>query len=258
MGLFTFFSAFGKEKLNQVSQGIAQRIVAWDPETATEAEIEEMISQLDKVTGEAGQALTIYDKEQKEADAIKKNFERYMSAAELLNQQMDDAKTKGDTAKADDLNGSLGKVVADLEKMRPEVDREVREAEEAKAYYEDLKQVAQIAADKVKSARTMLEQAKRDMKRAELQQQQAQAKAERSEHLAGLKTETSSLGVALASMNKQAEEARSKAAASEMKAKLLTPPETKADENIEAALKMVSGEPQKEANFADRLAALKK
>jgi len=39
-----------------VGDTITQKIVSWDPETASQAEIEEMISELDKITTEAGNA----------------------------------------------------------------------------------------------------------------------------------------------------------------------------------------------------------
>lgn len=59
-------------------------------------------------------------------------------------------------------------------------------------------------------------------------------------------------------MNKQAEDARAAAAASEMKAKLLSPEKATDDQHIEAALKAVSGESSTtNASFADRLAALR-
>jgi len=92
-----------------------------------------------------------------------------------------------------------------------------------------------------------------------MEQQRAQVTAEQSERLAGLKSQTSNLGVALAAMNKQTEEARAKASASEMKSQLLTPQKQEEDEHIQAALKQVTGEAAPEAsNFADRLAALRK
>ncbi len=259
MGLLSFFSEFGKVKFEQVGQSITQRIVSWDPETATEAEISEMIKELDKITQEAGQALTIYQREQKEADTIHASYDRYLAAAQLLNSQTEQTKASGDMGKAAGLETSLNRLLDDMEKMKPEVDREVREAEEAKEYYEEMHGLAQTAAEKVKQARTQLEQAKRDMKRANVDQQRASERAERSERLAGLRKDTSSMGVALQAMNKQAEEARTQAQASDLKAKLLAPTQQKQDDNIDAALKLVSGQgaPQLEApNASDRLRRL--
>jgi soluble cytochrome b562 len=257
-GIFGFLRSFGKNKVGQIGESITQKIVAWDPETASQAEIENMIEELDKVTREAGKAKAEYEREKAEADAVQKNYDRYIAAADLLNGQLDGAKTGGDEGKAKDLSASLEKLLHELETMKPEVDREAREAEEARGFYEELMTLAETAAGKVKTARAQLEKAKRDMRSAEIGQQRANARAEKAEQLAGLKKETSSLGVALASMNKQAEEARASAEASEMKAKLLTPQAPSKDENIEAALKTVVGEKVPEGSLSDRLAALRR
>jgi chromosome segregation ATPase len=256
--IFSFLSTFGSQKMADLGESITQKIVAWDPETASEAEIEEMIHELDKITVEAGKAMAEYQKDKAEADAIKRNYDRYMSAAELLNKQVDEAKAGGDEGKAQELSASLDKLLKDLEQMHPEVDREAKEAADAKAYYDDVRALAETTAEKVRTARGQLEQAKRDMRRAEIERQRSEERAERSEHLVGLKKDTSSLGVALAAMNKEAEEAKAAASASDLKAKLLTRPEEQVDDNVKAALNAVSGETATpKTGFADRLAALR-
>lgn len=83
-----------------MGQSITQQIVSWDPETASQAEIEEMIHELDKVTIEAGKAKTLYERDAAEAEAAQKNYDRYMAAAELLNKQIEEAKTGGNESKA--------------------------------------------------------------------------------------------------------------------------------------------------------------
>lgn len=258
-GIFQFLKSFGKEKFNNVGQTVTQKIVAWDPETASQAEIESMIGELDKITIEAGKAKAEYDREQAEAEAAGKNYNKYVAAAELLNKQLDEAQTGGDLTKANGLSVSIDKLLNELEQMRPEVEREAREASEAKAYYEEVRQLAEVTAQKVRSARSQLDQAKRDMRRAEIEEQRAQARAEKAENVAGLRKETSSLGVALEAMNKQTEQARASVAASDMKAKLLSPEPPAKDQHIEDAIKTVSGEQTTTtASFADRLAALRK
>jgi chromosome segregation ATPase len=258
-GTFGFLRSFGLEKLGQTGQSIAQKIVQWDPETASQAEIEEMIRELDKITVQAGKARADYDREKAEADAAQKNYDKYLAAAEILNSRLGSAQASGNQAEAQELTASLDKLVKELESLQPEVEREAKEAEEAKAYYDELKEIAEITAQKVRTAKSQLEQAKRDMRRAELDGQRAQARAEKAEQMAGLKTESSSLGVALAAMNKQAEQSRAIAEASDLKTRLLSTDKAKEDENIQAALQQVSSEPLiSGASIADRLAALKK
>jgi len=258
-GIFGFLSSFGKEKFGQIGQTITQKIVAWDPETASQAEIEEMIKELDKITIEAGKSKTEYEREKAEADAAQKNYDKFMAAAELLNKRLEEANASGNASQAAQLEASLNKLLNELEELRPEVERELAEAQEAVVYYEEVKNLAELTANKVKNARAMLDKAKRDMKRAELEKQRSAARAEKAEKVAGLRSESSSLGVALAAMNKQAEDARAMAASSDMKAKLLTTERDSADEHIKAALDEVAGVQQtKNLSFADRLASLKK
>ncbi len=258
-GIFGFLSSFGKEKFGQIGQTITQKIVAWDPETASQAEIEEMIKELDKITVEAGKAKTEYEREKAEADAAQKNYDKFLAAAEILHKRLEDAQGSGNGSQAAQLEASLNKLLGELEDLRPEVERELAESQEAASYYEEVKNLAEITATKVKNARAMLDKAKRDMKRAELEKQRSAQRAEKAEKVAGLRTESSSLGVALAAMNKQAEDARASAASSDMKAKLLTTERDSADEHIKAALDEVSGVQQtKNVSFADRLASLKK
>lgn len=258
-GIFGFLKRFGNNKLGQLGESVTQKIVSWDPETASQAEMEEMISELDRITIEAGKAKAAYEKEKGEADAAQKNYDRYIAAAELLSKQIEDANAAGNSAKAQELGASLEKLLDELEKLRPELEREISEAEDAQTYYNELKELAEVTAQKVRSAREQLEAAKREMRRAELDRDKAKARAERAEQVAGLRKETSSLGVALAAMNRQAEEARAQAEASEMKTRLLTPEKTKEDENIQAALRTVSGEQAPAtASLADRLAALRR
>ncbi len=258
-GLFGFLRSFGKEKLSQTGELLTQAIVSWDPETASEAEIQEMIRELDKITVEAGKAKAMFEKEKAESEAAIKNYDRHLAAAELLQKQYEEAQSAGDQTKAAELEQSLNKLLQKLEELQPEVEREKREAEEAQAYYEEIKQLAELTAQKVKTARAQLERAQRDMKMAEIERKRAADRALRSEQLAGLKKQSSSLGVALAAMNKKAEEARAAASASDMKAKLLTPEKESQDKYIEDALKEASGEkPQANLSIAERLAALKR
>lgn len=262
-GIFGFLSSFGKEQLGQVGQSLMQKIVSWDPETATQAEIEEMIKDLDKITKEVGKAKTEYDKENAEALAIQKNYDRFVAAAEILDKQLQEAAVAGNSAKERELGSSLEKLLKELETMQPEVEREAKEAEDARVFYEELHAMATQTADKVKTARDQLTAAKRDMQKAEMQQKMAAERAKRAEHLSGLRKDTGSLGVALEAMNRQAIEARSKAEASTLKAKLLHTEAAPKDNNIEAALRLASGKPDVQAlpsaeNFRSRLEALKK
>jgi hypothetical protein len=247
-GVLGFLGAWSKEKGKSVQGAFLQKLVAWDPETASAAEIETMITELDKITIEAGKARSDYEREKKEAVAAADNYKKYLAAAELLNQRI----ANGEQG----LEQSLEKLLSTLEELHPEVEREEREVKEAEEYFNEVKELASVTAEKLKSAKAMLEKARRDMKQAEIEKQRAEQRAAKSEQLVGLRKDSSSLGVALASMQKQAEQVRAEAAAAEMKSTLLGDMK-KEDSNIADALKAVSGEGPK-ASVADRLAALRK
>jgi hypothetical protein len=248
--VFGFLSSYGKEKLKDVQANFTERLVAWDPNTATQAEIEEMIKELDKVTVEAGKAQADFLKEKKEADAARANYNNHLAAAEVLQQRIAGGES-GDVEK------SLEKLIGTLETMLPEVTREEEEAVEAESYFNDVKEIAQITADKVKTARKTLEDAHRDMKKAEMAKQKAEVRAAKAEQLAGLRKDTSNLGIALKAMQNQTTKAAAEAAASEMKSTLLSGMKDE-DTNIKNALQQVSGAPTQTSSLADRLAALKK
>ncbi|MGD9818315.1 MAG: hypothetical protein AB7V04_06405 [Desulfomonilaceae bacterium] len=260
-GLLDFLAAFGKKQIQEMGDSLTRAIVAWDPETATEAEIEEMIKELDKITVEAGKAKADFEKEQKEAEAVRRNYERHLQAAEMINGQMEAAEKGGDLVKASDLQSSLGRLLDDLEALKPELEREEQEAREAKDFYDEIMVLAKTSADKVKQARKILENAQNAMKRAEMEKRRAADRAAKAEKLAGLRKDTGGMGIALASMNKQMESAKAQAAASDLKAKLLAPDQTNRDENILAALKQAGSSAPGltlSSNVSERLAALRK
>jgi hypothetical protein len=258
-GVLGFFKAFTKGQVRSVGDAIMEKIVSFDPETASEAQIESMIEDLDKVTVEAGKAKSEWEKDKKTAEAAQANYDRQMKAADILSTQMTQAQEGGDTKRAGELETSLGKLISDLETLKPGVDSAAQDAAESEDFYNQLKQMAEVMADKLKHAREDLGKAKREMERAAMEKKRADERAAQAEKLAGLKSTSSDTGgVAVAAMNRKAEELRAQAEASKMKADLLSKDEAGEDANIKAALKEASGGAAPTASLADRLAALKK
>ncbi len=255
MGFFSFVKNFGGEKVKETGRNIVQALAAWDPETASAAEIKQMEDNLDKLTRQVADARASYEKEQGEADAIQALYEQRMKAAELLQGKLavaaDDAAAK--------IESALGSLVAELEEMQPDIEREIREAVEAKDFMNELEEIAKAAAQKLKTARQTLEKAKKDMQMAKVREERANEQAERSARLAGLRTETDQLGSALSAMQKSADQANVRADAAKMKAKLLSSEkEGGEDPLIAEAMREAGGGEAKPDTIADRLAALKR
>ena len=145
-----------------------------------------------------------------------------------------------------------------LEKMAPDVEREKQDAVDAKGFLEMLEGAYQDAGGKLKAARSELERAQRDMARAAQQKQTAEQQAEAARRAAGLVQTTSSLTVALKTMQDVAAKDLASADAAMAKARLLKPSKPEQDDvNIAEALAAASGKPPAPTSLTDRLAALK-
>jgi len=123
----------------------------------------------------------------------------------------------------------LSQLVETLESMAPEVRREKEEAEDAKEVMDDPEVTVKLYAENLRTARSQLKAAARTMEKAKRDEERAAMKAERAARLAGLKQNSSILGSALESMNKQAAEAQARTDAAKHKAELLGP--TKVEDN---------------------------
>jgi chromosome segregation ATPase len=247
-----FLKQYLVKKTDDVQSGFLKLIVEFDPESASEAEIGELDEILTKLTRQMVAAKASWDKEQQEAEAIKKAYTLRVGAAERLQTQMETA----DADQKEKIETSLTKLVAELEKMVPEVEREEAEATEAKAYYEELNSAVKTASERLKTARSRLTEAKRRMDMAKIRAERAEEQEERAKVLSGIKQQADKLGTAFDAMSSRAKELETKAQVHQEKAKLLTQPKEEEDPLIAQALKDAAGTPP-EKSLSDRLAALK-
>ena len=239
---------------NAVQAGV-EALVRWDPQSASEAELRTMEQHLDDLGRQVAAARQSYEREQKEADAIQALSQQRMAAAEQLQSQIAAA---GDPARKTGIERSLETLVSMLEQMTPEIEREKKDAIEAKDFLEMLEKTYAEAGGKLKQGRSELERARRDMARAGQQRQAAEQQAEAARRAAGLTNATSSMTVALKAMQEAANRDLASADAAMSKAKLLRPTQPEQDDpNIAAALAAAAGKPPAPQGLNDRLAALK-
>jgi len=254
--MFSFVKSFVGVKGQQLGQDIVKAIVEIDPESATQAQLDQMEKDLDKA-GEVIQKLRAdYDREIREAEAASKRYNQLLAAAEVLQAKL------ADPAVADHagIEASLNRLVSQLEQLQPEVESEQKDVDEVKALLDQAQAAYQEKAAALTTARQNLERAKREMQRAIQEQERADEKARRAAEVAGLRqTSSSSLTIATDAMQRRSDEARAKTEAAKLKAETLTTltRPTADDPNIAAALKAVQGGTPS-GNLADRLARLKK
>lgn len=249
-----FLKNFFIQKAGDVQSGFVKMIVEFDPETASEAEIATLDDALTKLTQQMVGAKRAWDREQKEALEIKKGYELRVAAAERLQAQADAA---ADPAQKARIEESLTKLLGELEKMVPEVEREEREAVEAKGYYDELSDAVKTASERLKTARARLNDAKRRMDVAKVRAERASEQEERTKTLAGIKQQADKIGTAFDAMSKRAEEYETKAQVHQEKTKLLSQPKETDDPLIAQAMKDAAGEAPPQS-LSERLAALKK
>jgi len=242
-------------KTDQAVNSAVEAIVRWDPQSATEAELRTMEQHLDVLGRQVAQARMAFEKEKREADAIQTLSQQRMAAAEQLQRQMDN---ETDPARKTDLEHSLSTLIAMLESMAVDVDREKQDAVDAADFLHSLESAYRQAGQKLKSARDELNRAQRDMGRAVQQRDMAERRAEAARQAAGLSHATSGLSVALKAMQDNAARDLASAEAANAKAKLLAPTRPEQDDpNIASAMAQVQGRLPAPTNLGDRLAALR-
>lgn len=253
--MYSFIRNLVGVKTDQAVNGAVEAIVRWDPQSATEAELRTMEQHLDVLGRQVAEARMAYDKEKREADTIQTLSQQRMAAAEQIQGRLTN---ETDPARKAELERSLHTLVAMLEAMSADVDREKQDAEDAGEFLHSLEDTYQQAGQKLKSARDELNRAQRDMGRAEQQRNMAERRAEAARQAAGLSGATSGLSVALKAMQDNASRNLASAEAANSKARLLAPTRPEQDDpNIALAMAQVQGKLPAPSNLGDRLAALR-
>jgi DNA repair exonuclease SbcCD ATPase subunit len=255
MSIFPFIRNLIGVKEDNAFQIALDAIVKWDPEGSSTAQLLTMEQNLDLIGRRVESARDAYDRERKEFDTIVTLSQQRMSAADLLQRQMD---AESDPNRKAALKASLEKLVSMLEELTPNIEREKKDAQAAQEFLESLEQSYNDAATKLKTAKADLTRAQRDMAKAGHEREMAEQRAAQAREAAGLTHSTNALNVALQAMHDAAARDQQAAAAANRKAKILAPssPE-KDDPNIAAAMAAAGGAAPTGASLADRLAALK-
>ncbi len=257
--MFSFMKSFVGVKGQQLGQDIVKAIVEMDPQSASQAQLDQMEQDLDKAGAVIQKLRADYDRELREYDAVKKRYDQYLAAAELLQRKLDDPTTADKAG----VESSLNKLVAQLEQLQPEVSAEEKDVIEVKELIDQAQAAYREKAEALTNAKQGLERAKRDMQRALQDQERSAEKAQRAAEVAGLRSnKISGLTVATDAMQRRADEARAKSDAAKLKAETLTTlSKPNADDaNIASALREVQGGNAASggSSLAERLAKLKK
>ena len=250
MGL-GFLFGMGKQKAKDAGKALNEAVVKWDPEAASEVQIQEMNDRFISLSEKVETARTEWRKEQHEADVISANYDKKKKAALILQGDLatleGDAKTQTDSA--------LSGLITELEELKPDVEVEVQEAVEAKQWLDDLEGDLKTFADKMTTARKQLAKAAKGMEKAARKEDKANERAKDAEERAGIRKETDAFDNVLNVMNANVDKAEAKASAADSRAKLLSKTDSADNSLVAAALARASGTDEKKSS-ADRLGAL--
>ena len=251
--IWKFLSRVGKKQAGNALESFTQAVVAFDPETASEAQISLMEEELDKLGKRVGKAEMDVKKDHDETQALLTQYDRYLAAAERIEGQLEGAE-EGQRSK---LEESLEKLVSELERLNPEIERERREDQEAEAFATELRQAYDVAAEKLKKAQVQLKHAQRRMEQARMKKERALERAEGVRQAAGLSSSMGGLDTALNAMDKETEKAETTSRAAELKIGAFGQTEITDDPNIAAALEAADKPALPASSTRDRLTALR-
>ncbi len=251
--IWKFLSRVGKKQAGNALESFTQAVVAFDPETASEAQISLMEEELDKLGKRVGKAEMDVKKDHDETQALLTQYDRYLAAAERIEGQLEGAE-EGQRSK---LEESLEKLVSELERLNPEIERERREDQEAEAFATELRQAYDVAAEKLKKAQVQLKQAQRRMEQARMKKERALERAEGVRQAAGLSSSMGGLDTALNAMDKETEKAETTSRAAELKIGAFGQTEITDDPNIAEALEAADKPALPASSTRDRLSALR-
>jgi len=253
--VWRFLKHYGMTKASGILNDFASAVVAFDPQTATKAQVAMMEVELNKLGGRLSEAEAEVRREHNETLDIEGRYEQYLQAAKILEHKL--AETEG-SEKKEEIEASLIRVVECLEQLKPELERERHEDQEVESWRCELRRSFEELVQKVRAAQNQMGSAHRQMERARLQRDLAEEQERRNMETAGLASSINSLSVALDSMNQQTSKFRAEAEAFKLKAGLFQPDRLESDPNVAAALAAARGKVASGyGSISDRLAALK-
>ncbi len=253
--MVSFFKAFAVNKGKGVVGSFAEMLIKADLSTATAAQLDMYDDKLRELSARVASANADYQREQKEADDARADYNRKIDAAQRLRDQIAGA---SDPARKADLEKSLTAFLSDIEAMESDVKREIAEAEQAKEIYETYRTSLDTISAKLTEARQNLKTAAARIEKAKISEERSKELLQAKQAAAGISSPTGGLDTVMSTMSKLASDAEQRAEANRVHADALTPDVKPVDANIQAALDAVDGKTTAPTDIASRVDNLKR
>lgn len=250
MSVMPFLRNFLAAQGDNVTKGVVKAMVELDPESASKADLATMEQDLDRAGRAIAKLRADLVSEQKELEAVEKQYGQLMGAAEVLQKRI--------AAGADaSVQTSLTNLLNKIEHIVPELDRDRQTVKDTESLLHEAETAYAAKAEGLRQAKHNLEDAKHDLAHAKIEEERADERAQQAAVVAGLKeSTTSNLSTALNSMRAAASDARQRAESHNMKAAALTGDEAAEDANVKSALAEANPVPEK--SLSDRLNSLRR
>jgi len=243
-----YFFDIGKKLFQDVRNGMKEVVTQWDPELATEVEIQQMEKEFDKINAEVTRAKREMEREITEYRDKRYYYDQVLASAKLLQDQ-----------------GNTEKAMIQMDKaeaMLPDVEREKAEADEATEYFVSLQKELNEFARKLAVSKQTIDSKRRQAEMAKLKAKSENRKAENAKVLAGLKERTSGMSSLAKIYDKQREEAEQCAASAKRKAEIFSSvaPSANKEEDPEIAAAMAAADRKRtpsSESLEERLARLR-
>jgi len=246
----SLFGNYLGTKAKDLHDGLVKAVVAFDPEGASAAQIEEYKGQVDQLAAIAAKAAQQAQADEARVQQLSADFDRHKKAAGLLAGQIDSAEGADKAAREQ----ALEKILDEAERLKTDLATAQTSLADSQGYYGERKEVHARAAEKLLRAKSVLEAAVRDQERARQEAERAAERKRDVQQSAGLTNGLDTMDVALDAFKANASAARQKAEADKLTANALGGAR-ESDSLVKAALAEADGQAAK-PNLKDRLAGL--
>jgi chromosome segregation ATPase len=238
MGFFSFFGFYGKNKVKNLAENVTSKIVAIDPEGATEAQLNMMLEKLSEISRKVAQYQRAYEKEKQETQEMEDRLDRAISALQILEQDLETAPV----SQKMDIERAMDRLLDEVDKLEAEVEREKNEDKEAKEMLDTFQIAEKNLADKILQAKENLKKLTNEIEKAKVKRELAEEKLEAKKEVAGFNDSLDSLDIASNYMQKELENLQNEEQALKSQAELLQQNDSiDSDDIITKALQRAEG-----------------
>lgn len=218
--VLNFFKNFSKVQAENASTGLVNLAASLDADGVAEAAILQKMDEHNEIVKQLVEAQVEWKREQDEFEAEQRLYNKRMSAAERAQQDLDANPNDNDAQVA------LTELLDIIEKNMPKLEKEKREAEQAKHFLDQLQEASKEVAEELKNLRALVNEQKQNIKEAEIQIERNRKMAEKAEVLAGLRKSGNKFDVAIGALQSQAAQKQKEAEEFKIKAEQIAPVQT--------------------------------